>query len=147
MSISVSKVGHLVLRVREIDRSLPFYCGVLGLREVARSNFGEGQMVFLSTGNSHHDIALVEAGDELRRGAALHHFALKVGNSLEDLAGVKEALTAAGTPIHMTLDHHVSQGIYTSDPDGNLIELYVDADEAIWRNDPSTVAAADPLTV
>ena len=61
MSISVSKVGHIVLRVRDLDRSLSFYCGVLGLDDVARRDFGEGPMVFLSSGNSHHDIALVEA--------------------------------------------------------------------------------------
>ena len=47
----------------------------------------------------------------------------------------------------MSLDHRVSQGIYISDPDGNLIELYVDADEALWRHDPSLVAHSDPLNL
>ena len=47
----------------------------------------------------------------------------------------------------MALDHRVSQGLYVSDPDGNLVELYVDADEEIWRNDPSQVANSDPLNV
>jgi catechol-2,3-dioxygenase len=46
----------------------------------------------------------------------------------------------------MALDHHVSQGLYVSDPDGNLIELYVDADERTWRGDPTAVANSDPLT-
>ena len=45
----------------------------------------------------------------------------------------------------MSLDHRVSQGIYISDPDGNLIELYVDADETLWWHDPSLVANSDPL--
>jgi len=49
--------------------------------------------------------------------------------------------------VHMALDHRVSQGLYVSDPDGNLVELYVDADEEIWRNDPSQVANSDPLNV
>lgn len=62
MPFSVSKVGHIVLRVSDFDRALEFYSGVLGLREVARRDFGEGPMVFLSSGNSHHDIALVESG-------------------------------------------------------------------------------------
>ena len=47
----------------------------------------------------------------------------------------------------MSLDHQVSQGIYISDPDGNLIELYVDADETLWRHDPSLVANSDPLNL
>ncbi len=145
MSISVSKVGHVVLRVHELDRSLAFYCGDLGLREVARRDFGEGPMAFLSSGNSHHDIALVETGVEGPRDAALHHFALKVGDSLADLAEAKSSLEFQGIPVHMTLDHRVSQGLYVSDPDGNLIELYVDADEQIWREDPTLVANSDPL--
>jgi catechol 2,3-dioxygenase len=144
--LSVSKVGHIVLRVSDLDRALEFYSGVLGLREVARRDFGEGPMVFLSTGNSHHDIALVETGAGAAvRGNNLHHFALKVGESREDLAEVQRTLEANDVPVHMALDHHVSQGLYISDCDGNLIELYVDADETLWRHDPTAVANSDPL--
>lgn len=147
MSITVSKVGHLVLRVSDLRRSLDFYEQVLGMREVARRDFGEGPMAFLSTGNSHHDIALVEPGDAAPRGSALHHFALKVGDSLSDLAGVRAALEDAGVEVHMALDHRVSQGLYISDPDGNLIELYVDSPGQPWRGDPSLVANSDPLAL
>ena len=148
MPIAVSKVGHLVLRVRDLDRALGFYTSVLGLREVARHDFGEGPMAFLSSGNSHHDIALVETGAAgMSPGNALHHFALKVGDSITDLAAVRTALNAEGIPVHMALDHRVSQGLYISDPDGNLIELYVDAPQQIWRDDPSLVANSDPLTL
>jgi catechol-2,3-dioxygenase len=145
--IRVSKVGHVVLRVREFGPALAFYCDVLGLHEVARRDFGEGPMAFLSTGNAHHDIALVEAGPSSTPGTRLHHFALKVGDSLDDLAAVQRALTAKGVAVHMALDHRVSQGLYVSDPDGNLIELYVDADAARWHEDPSLVANSDPLTL
>ena len=146
MSIAVSKVGHLVLRVRDLDRSLMFYTSVLGLREVARRDFGEGPMAFLSSGNSHHDVALVEAGEAgISPGNALHHFALTVGNSVADLAAVRAALDVEVIEVHMALDHRVSQGIYISDPDGNLVELYVDAPEQVWREDPSLVANSDPL--
>ena len=147
MGVSVSKVGHIVLRVTDLERSLAFYCNTLGLTEVARRDFGEGPMAFLSTGNSHHDVALVEAGAGRSKGAALHHFALKVGDSIADLEEVKRSLVADGVAVHMTLDHHVSQGLYISDPDRNLIELYVDADEGIWRADPSQVAHSDPLMI
>src|SRR5690242_7124372 len=126
MAVTVRKVGHVVLRVRDVDAALAFYCGVLGLREVARRDFGEGPMVFLSTGNAHHDIALVETGN-VARGDNLHHFALKVGESLDELAEVRRTLVASNVEVHMALDHHVSQGLYVTDDDGNLIELYVDA--------------------
>src|SRR3954453_6843825 len=110
MPIAVSGVGHLVIRVSDLGRSLPFYEGVLGLREVARRDFGEGPMVFLSTGNSHHDLALVEVGGPVERGAALHHFALRIGDSLDDLSAARGALDDAGVTVHMALDHRVSQG-------------------------------------
>jgi catechol 2,3-dioxygenase len=145
MGCSVSKVGHIVLRVDDLDRALAFYCGVLGLHEVARRDFGEGPMAFLSTGNAHHDIALVQS--EVSPGSNLHHFALKVGDSLEQLAEVQRTLVEQHVPVHMSLDHRVSQGLYVSDPDGNLIELYVDADAGIWRDDPTLVANSDPLTL
>jgi catechol 2,3-dioxygenase len=60
--ITVSKVGHVVLKVISLDTALDFYSGVLRLKEVARRDFGEGPMVFLSTGNNHHDLGLVEVG-------------------------------------------------------------------------------------
>jgi catechol 2,3-dioxygenase len=149
MAILVSKVGHVVLKVSSLDTALSFYSGVLGLTEVARRDFGEGPMVFLSTGNSHHDIALVEAGGGPGGSGSLglHHVALKVGDSVANLAEVKRDLDANGVPVHMVLDHRVSQGIYVSDPDGNLLELYVDADPGIWHNDPALVANSDPFTL
>ena len=137
MPIAVSKVGHLVLRVRDLPRSLAFY-ETLGLHEVARRDFGEGPMAFLSTGHAHHEA-------DVPRGGALHHFAMKVGDSLATLADVRTALDAAGLTVHMALDHRVSQGLYITDPDGNLIELYVDAHQETWREDPSLVANSDPL--
>jgi catechol 2,3-dioxygenase len=144
--VRMSKVGHVVLRVQELDRSLAFYCGVLGLHEVARGDFGEGVMAFLSTGESHHDIALVECGPSgVARGNNLHHFAVKIGDSVDELVLAKQTLESAGVPVHMALDHRVSQGVYVSDPDGNLIELYVDADPALWRDEPALVANSDPL--
>lgn len=146
--IRVEKVGHVMLRVRSLERSLAFYLG-LGLHEVARGDFGEGMTVFLSTGATHHDIALVETDLPAARGgrSALHHLALKIGDALEQLARAKRALEAAGTPILMALDHRVSQGLYVPDPDGNIVELYVDDPEALWRADPALVAHSDPLSL
>ncbi len=125
MAIIVSKVGHVVLRVSSLDTALSFYTGVLGLTEVGRRDFGEGPMVFLSTENSHHDIALVEVGVDAGGSgpSELHHAALKVGDSLATLSEVRRDLDAKGVPVHMVLDHLVSQGVYVSDPDGNCRAL------------------------
>jgi catechol 2,3-dioxygenase len=147
MLTSISEIGHIVLKVDDLDSALTFYCGILGLKEVARRDFGEGPMAFLSTGNSHHDIALVATNPPESGRGSLHHFALKVGDSLQDLRNAKRALADKGIVVHMSLDHRVSQGIYISDPDGNLIELYVDADERLWRHDPSLVANSAPLNL
>ena len=144
--ITVSKVGHVVLKVISLDTALDFYSGVLGLTEVARRDFGEGPMAFLSTGSSHHDLGLVEVGTTARGGTlGLHHVALKVGDSLTELAEVKQQLDVHAVAVHMILDHRVSQGIYVSDPDGNLLELYVDSDPSLWHQDPTLVAHSDPL--
>lgn len=145
--IQVEKVGHVMLRVRGLERALAFY-KQLGLREVARRDFGDGMTVFLAAGGTHHDIALVEATGVGRKGGReLHHVGFKLGDSLEQLASAKRELEAVGTPILMALDHRVSQGLYVPDPDGNLIELYVDAREALWRGDPTLVANSDLLSI
>ena len=72
MSLTIRKVGHIVLRVRSHDASRAFYCGVLGLTEVAERDFGEGPMIFLSSGETHHDITLVEVGDGAPPAGAPH---------------------------------------------------------------------------
>ncbi len=66
---------------------------------------------------------------------------------MRELADARRTLVDAGVAVHMILDHRVSQGLYIFDPDGNLIELYVDADAELWRQDPSLVANSDGLTL
>jgi catechol 2,3-dioxygenase len=106
-------------------------------------------MVFLSTGRSHHDLALVELGAGASpppdRALGLHHLAFRVGDDLAALRRARDHLHALDIPVHRTLDHRVSTGLYVSDPDGHLIELYVDADPAIWHADPALVATSIPI--
>ena len=73
MAVKVRKVGHVVLRVESLPRSLDFYSSVLGLREVARRDFGEGPMVFLTSGDTHHDLALVETRQRNGPGSSTPH--------------------------------------------------------------------------
>jgi len=149
MAIVVKCVGHVVLKVSDLGQALAFYCDALGLREVARGDFGDGTMVFLSTGRNHHDIGLVEVGHAGHRPGAndigLYHVALKIGDSLDELRTARAHLTEVGVAIQWVADHCVSQSIYVADPDGNNVELFVDASPDIWRRDPAAVAQAVDL--
>jgi len=149
MPIRVERVGHVVLKVRDAERAARFYRDVLGLREVARATFGR-PMVFFSTGENHHDVAVMEVGPDAPRPAAdavgLYHVALRIGTTLDELRAAKVHLEAHGyTDLRLT-DHRVSYSIYLNDPDGNGVELYVDADP-VWREDPATVATVRPLSL
>jgi catechol 2,3-dioxygenase len=150
MTIRVRNVGHVVLKVRDIERSARFYRDVLGLKEVARGTFGR-PMAFFSTGDNHHDVAVMEVGADAPAPApnatGLYHVALRIGTSLEELRAARAHLEAHGITDVRIRDHVVSQSIYLNDPDGNNIELYVDADAMIWRENPETVATSRPLAL
>ena len=151
MAIQVQKVGHVVLKVRDIEKSAAFYRDVIGLREVARGEFAAKMVFFSATGENHHDLALAEVGrdapDAPPQAVGLYHVALKIGDSLDTLREAREHLEAHGVTRLRIVDHRVSQSIYLTDPDGHGIELYVDADPKLWRDDPRSVANAVPLTL
>jgi catechol 2,3-dioxygenase len=142
------KLGHAVLKVRSLAVSVPFYRDVLGLTEVAR--YGT-QMAFFSCGDNHHDLALLEVGSQaaspVSNQVGLYHLAFKVGESLDELRAFRDHLAAHGVAIVGQADHRVSQALYCHDPDGILIEVYVDADPTLWRDDPGAVAHVGPLTL
>ena len=71
----------------------------------------------------------------------MYHIGIKVGDSLDELRTAKRELESAGIAIDGMSDHTVSQSLYLQDPDGNEVELYVDADEAVWKNNPAAVVA------
>lgn len=148
--MKIKALGHVVLKVRDLNRSTPFYANVLGLKEVGRFDQDPFRMVFYSIAN-HHDLALVETNAEApsapEQSPGLFHVALKVGDNLDDLREAKAWLESNGVKIDMVAEHRVSQSLYFSDPDGNAIEVYVDGDPAIWRDDPGAVAHMEPLTL
>lgn len=148
MGIHVRNVGHVVLKVRDIERAARFYRDVLGLKEVARGTFGR-PMAFFSTGENHHDVAVMEVGTDAPAPApdatGLYHVALRIGTRLDELRAAQAHLAAHGITNIRVRDHVVSQSIYIEDPDGNNIELYVDADPSIWREKPETVANSRSL--
>jgi catechol 2,3-dioxygenase len=152
---SQGHLGHLALRVRSLAVSVPFYTQVLGLREVARldaeaSAIVGGEMAFLAFGGNHHDLALLEAphirpADRLCAGLA--HFALRIGDSIETLRAFHARLRDQGVTVTHGRDHAVSQSLYLRDPDDLLVEVYVDADPALWAARPEAVATVRPLKV
>lgn len=150
MAIQVRRVGHVVLKVRDLERGARFYRDVLGLKEVARGTFGR-PMAFFSTGDNHHDIALLEVGPDAplpdRNAVGLYHVALKIGDTLDELRAARDHLQAHGLTNLRLADHRVSQSIYLNDPDGHGVELYVDADPTIWRDNPRAVAHSSPLNL
>jgi catechol 2,3-dioxygenase len=141
-------LGHIVLKVRSLAASVPFYRDVLGLKEVA--HYAES-MVFFSCAENHHDLGLLEIGDAAPdphpRSVGLYHAAFKVGNSMDELREFAGHLKAHGIQIAGQSDHRVSQSLYFHDPDGLLIEAYVDANPEVWRDDPQAVAFVGPLSL
>jgi catechol 2,3-dioxygenase len=145
---SITAIGHAVLKVTNLERSVAFYRDVLGLKEVARY---QGRMVFFSFGTNHHDLALLELGASapppVWNQVGLYHLAFKVGDSLDELREFKVHLERHAVAIRGMTDHRVSQSLYLTDPDGIEIEVFVDTDPNIWKNDPSAVATIRPLTL
>lgn len=136
-------LGHVVFYVRDLDRSLRFYRDLLGFKEVG--HIFNGAAAALTSGRTHHELLLIQVGDAPgpppgpRRG--LYHIGIKVGDSLDELRAAKKELEGAGIAIDGISDHTVSQSLYVQDPDGNEVELYVDADDAIWKNNPEAVVS------
>ncbi|TLY30579.1 MAG: VOC family protein [Nitrospirae bacterium] len=134
-------LGHVVFYVKELERSLAFYRDMLGFKEVGRI-FG-GAAAALTSGRTHHELLLIEVGEAPApprgRRLGLYHIGIKIGDRLEELRAAKRELEQAGVPISGMSDHTVSQSLYLHDPDGNEVELYVDAEEAIWKRNPAAV--------
>lgn len=149
------RLGHVVLRVRSLAVSVPFYTTVLGLREVARLEGPErdivgGELAFLSWGSNHHDLALLESPHTRPADphcAGLAHVALRIGDDIETLRAFHAHLRDLGVALHHARDHEVSQSLYLRDPDGLLVEVYVDGDPAVWAARPEAVATVRPLRV
>jgi catechol 2,3-dioxygenase len=145
--VEVKQLGHVVLKVRDRERSECFYEGVLGLQIAARMD--APPMTFFTLGN-HHDFAIVAVGpdgpDAAANSPGLFHVAFNVGDSTDDLRRTKAHLDALGVEIAGISDHTVSQSIYLNDPDGNTLELYVDTSD-VWRTDPQAVASIAPLSL
>ena len=151
-TVKIRELGHIVLQVVDLDRSLKFYRDTLGLPVVSMGSPRGRRMVFFSLGEKHHDLALVElgpgAGTNDHSRAGVFHVAFKIGDDVEALREAKARIDAAGVPVVRTTEHVTTLSLYVSDPDGITVELYVDNDPATWRDKPHALGGtAKPLTL
>ena len=126
-------IGHIHLKVADLDRALDFYCGVLGFE--LQQRMGD-QAAFISAGDYHHHIGLntwhSRGGSPPPPDATgLFHFAVRYPTR-RALADSVRRLGEAGHPIDGASDHGVSEAIYLRDPDENGIELYWDRPKERW---------------
>ena len=130
------KMGHVHLKVADLERALAFYHGVLGFDVTQKMG---NAAAFLSAGGYHHHIGLNTW--ESRGGSApvagttgLYHLAI-VYPTRAELGDALERLLDAGVPLEGAADHGVSEALYLRDPDGNGVELYWDRPEEQWPRD------------
>ena len=131
-----TRIGHVHLKVADLDRALGFYCGVLGFQLMQRLGT---QAAFISAGGYHHHIGLntweSKGGSPPPPGTTgLFHTAILYPTRAA-LADALRRVQAAGIPLDGASDHGVSEALYLRDPDENGVELYWDRDEADWPKD------------
>ncbi|MGZ6255952.1 MAG: VOC family protein [Candidatus Limnocylindria bacterium] len=141
------RIGHVVLKVRDLDRSLAFYRDLLGFTVVSQLS---NVMIFLAAdGQNHHDLALLRVGQQapspVPNAVGLYHVAVQ----LADWEAVRtaHALLAERGLLRGAIDHGVSRSLYTVDPDGNEIELYCDAPRSEWEGRVDEVMTVKPLVM
>ncbi len=130
-------IGHVHLKVADLDRSLGFYRDVLGFE--LQQRFGT-QAAFLSAGGYHHHIGLntwqSEGGSPPPPGSTgLFHAAIRYPDRAA-LADAVRRVVAAKIPLEGASDHGVSEAVYLRDPDGNGVELYWDRPHESWPREP-----------
>lgn len=142
------RIGHVHLKVSDLDRALKFYCDVLGFELVQRMG---SAAAFLSAGGYHHHIGLNTwhskgASPPPERHTGLYHVAILYPTRAA-LADALKRLIEAKIPLDGAADHGVSEALYLHDPDSNGLELYWDKPESEWPRDASGALrmVTDPL--
>jgi catechol 2,3-dioxygenase len=128
-----TRIGHVHLKVADLQRSIDFYCGLLGFE--ITTTYGT-DAVFISAGGYHHHIGLntwfsKDAPPASQRAPGLFHTAILFPTRY-DLAAIYKRIVDAGYPLSGASDHGVSEALYLDDPDMNGVELYWDKPEDLW---------------
>ena len=103
-------------------------------------------MAAYSSGRTHHELLLIQVGNDATpipsgRRVGLYHMGFKVGESDAELRDALATVQEAGVKVVGASDHTVTHSLYIEDPDGNEIELYIDVQPEVWRDDPTAVVA------
>jgi catechol 2,3-dioxygenase len=133
---TATRIGHVHLKVSDLQRSLDFYCGVLGFELMQRMG---NSAAFISAGGYHHHIGLntwESAGGQAPPvgTTGLYHLAILYPSRAE-LGDAVRRVIKARIPLDGAADHGVSEALYLRDPDGNGVELYRDRPEQEWPRD------------
>jgi catechol-2,3-dioxygenase len=145
--MGLKKLGHVVLKVRDLDRSEAFYTSVLGL--VVTGGM-PGRMVFFAVPGSadSHDLGLWQVGPDaapqVSRQVGLFHVAWQVERE-EDLRAFHDSLVARGVPVRSTIDHGANLSVYFEDPDGHMLEVTYEKPRETWPSGRNPFTGSDPL--
>src|SRR5215813_2358934 len=146
--MGLKKLGHVVLKVRDLDRSEAFYTGVLGLAVTGRMS---GRMVFFAVPGSSdsHDLGLWKVGPDAApqasRQVGLFHVAWQVERE-EDLRAFHDRLVAQRVPVRSTMDHGANLSVYFEDPDGHMLEVTYEKPLETWPSGRNPFDGREPLS-
>lgn len=133
----LARIGHVHLKVSDLQRSIDFYQGLLGFELTMM--YGD-QAAFLSAGGYHHHIGLntwhsLNAPPAKKQAVGLYHTAF-LYPTRKDLANIFDRIRLVSYPLTGASDHGVSEALYLNDPDGNGVELYWDRPKEFWPKNP-----------
>ena len=132
--MGIQRVGHVVIKMRDLEKAKAFYQGVLGMKIGAESERG----IFFRFGEYHHDIAVFKTGDDADLPKAnqvgLVHVAL-VTDGVQTVKAMYERCKEMGVEIVGSNDHAITKSLYIKDPEGNTIEIYAEVPEYNWREE------------
>lgn len=145
--IRPDRIGHVVIKVRDMERSTKFYTEVLGLT-VMKVEPGFKMTFLASNGRDHHEIAVMEVGLEaplsLPHSVGLAHIAFRLRDEAH-LRAAYDDLKAHGVKIITAVNHGVTKSVYFRDPDGNELEVYCDGQPGEVAKFPDPYAGMDQL--
>ena len=142
----IERVGHVVIKMRDLDEAKRFYRDILGMKITdEREGFG----VFFRFQDYHHDIAVFKVDEDAtlpqQNQVGLAHVAM-VADSFDTVKEMYQRLKEHDVPIVRTVDHGITQSVYFKDPDGNELEIYCEVPEKPWQ-DVDTIIVRDPLDI
>ena len=133
MGFAPKQLGHLVIKVKDLDRAEDFYTRIMGLTVMNRR---PGHMVFMSANTDlTHELAIASIGEDAPgpedAGVGLSHMAWQM-DSYDDLKELYHRLKENNVRINRIVEHRLSRGVYLQDPDGNGIEVYYELPKSLW---------------